>query len=94
MPQKTSVPSALPVPRFDLQEFLPAGVARPIRTYKRSAIIFSSSSVPQHDPATRRSMRMFFAKRCDQNHPLPTHSDTGLVVRSQRDIRGHPKLSG
>ena len=46
MPRKASLP-AKPLPPFDLQSFLDsAGVARTIRAYKRSAVIFS-----QGDPA-------------------------------------------
>ena len=41
MPRKGSAP-AKPLPPFDLQSFLDsAGVARTIRTYARSAVVFS-----------------------------------------------------
>ena len=48
MPRNTSSSPVAPLPPFDLQGFLAsAGVARTIRTYKRSAVIFS-----QGDAAT------------------------------------------
>jgi CRP/FNR family transcriptional regulator, cyclic AMP receptor protein len=48
VPRKTFPSPALPLPSFDLRGFLAsAGVARTIRTYKRSAVIFS-----QGDAAT------------------------------------------
>jgi CRP-like cAMP-binding protein len=48
VPRNTLASQALPLPHFDLQGFLAsAGVARTIRTYKRSAVIFS-----QGDAAT------------------------------------------
>ena len=48
MPRKASSSPAKPLPLFDLEKFLAsAGVARTVRTYKRSAVIFS-----QGDAAT------------------------------------------
>ena len=87
-PKKKTLSPALPLPPFDLQAFLDsAGVARTIRTYERSTVIFA-----QGDAATD----VFYIQHGSVKLSVlsPTGKEAVVAVLGQGDFFGEGCLAG